>query len=209
MPYSKEHKHQSKTRILQSAEELFCRYGFEHVSITEVMNRAGMTHGAFYAHFESKEELFSLTMLDSFNHKWYARLAKGPFSIKHLTGLVADYLNLKTLNELKPPRPASILVNEINKDRPQIRHLYEEAYERMKALVNKRITALSRLNKLPFGADAAEIEDKGRAILAILVGAMAIARNISSKHEQILILRAAQRQIIAMLGLQEREFVLV
>ena len=49
MPYSTDHKAKSKERILQSATKLFCRYGFEKVSISQVMKLAKMTHGAFYA----------------------------------------------------------------------------------------------------------------------------------------------------------------
>jgi TetR/AcrR family transcriptional repressor of nem operon len=44
-------------RIVQEASRLFRERGFENVSVAEVMKAAGLTHGAFYAHFDSKEEL--------------------------------------------------------------------------------------------------------------------------------------------------------
>ena len=44
-------------RIVQEASRLFRERGFENVSVAEVMKAAGLTHGAFYAHFRSKEEL--------------------------------------------------------------------------------------------------------------------------------------------------------
>ena len=44
-------------RIVKEASRLFRERGFENVSVGEVMNAAGLTHGAFYAHFGSKEEL--------------------------------------------------------------------------------------------------------------------------------------------------------
>ena len=47
-------KHQ---RIVKEASRLFRERGFENVSVGEVMKAAGLTHGAFYAHFGSKEEL--------------------------------------------------------------------------------------------------------------------------------------------------------
>jgi TetR/AcrR family transcriptional regulator, transcriptional repressor for nem operon len=47
-------KHQ---RIVKEASRLFRERGFENVSVGEVMKAAGLTHGAFYAHFASKEEL--------------------------------------------------------------------------------------------------------------------------------------------------------
>ena len=63
MPYAKEHKARSKDLILNSAVELFSRYGFDKVSIGQIMNAAKMTHGAFYANFESKEALYPASFL--------------------------------------------------------------------------------------------------------------------------------------------------
>jgi TetR/AcrR family transcriptional repressor of nem operon len=44
-------------RIVKEASRLFRERGFENVTVGEVMKAAGLTHGAFYAHFRSKEEL--------------------------------------------------------------------------------------------------------------------------------------------------------
>jgi TetR/AcrR family transcriptional regulator, transcriptional repressor for nem operon len=44
-------------RIVKEASRLFRERGFENVSVSEVMKAAGLTHGAFYAHFGSKKEL--------------------------------------------------------------------------------------------------------------------------------------------------------
>jgi TetR/AcrR family transcriptional repressor of nem operon len=44
-------------RIVKEASRLFRERGFENVTVAEVMKAAGLTHGAFYAHFRSKEEL--------------------------------------------------------------------------------------------------------------------------------------------------------
>jgi AcrR family transcriptional regulator len=57
MRYTDEHKEQSRARILEAARQLFRRRGFEGASIDQVMNAAGLTRGAFYAHFDSKEDL--------------------------------------------------------------------------------------------------------------------------------------------------------
>ena len=45
------------SRILQEASRLFRERGFHHVSVSEIMQAAHLTHGAFYAHFQSKEDL--------------------------------------------------------------------------------------------------------------------------------------------------------
>jgi AcrR family transcriptional regulator len=59
MRYNSEHKAKSRERIVEAARQLFRKRGFDGASIDQVMHRAGLTRGAFYAHFESKEQLIS------------------------------------------------------------------------------------------------------------------------------------------------------
>src|ERR1700757_3545780 len=48
----------TRTRFIQSAEKIFARDGFEAAKLEEIAADAGYTRGAFYANFESKEDLF-------------------------------------------------------------------------------------------------------------------------------------------------------
>lgn len=203
MPYTAEHKLKSKERILLSATELFCRFGFDKVSINQVMKLAKMTHGAFYAHFESKEALYKASFLQTLNGSTTGRLAKAPFSIKHLTELASNLLNLRALSEKTRPSPENILFNEIGSDSVEIRQLYEKSYLSILKILEKRITALSKLNKLSFAVNQATIAEKSRTILASLVGAVAIAKSIQSEEERRRILCAAQNQILIILGVGE------
>src|SRR5258707_9596392 len=59
MPYSAKHKHDTRQRILESARRLFNSKGFADVSIGEIMENAGLTHGGFYRHFNDKGELYA------------------------------------------------------------------------------------------------------------------------------------------------------
>ncbi len=69
-------------------------------------------------------------------------------------------------------------------------------------MLERRITALSRLKKLPFKPEPTTVTEKSRSILAAMVGAVAIAKSIPGEEEQQRILDAAQRQILTILGLQ-------
>src|ERR1700761_5228629 len=56
-------RHQERTeltraRLIQSAEKIFARDGFEAAKLEEIASDAGYTRGAFYANFDSKEDLF-------------------------------------------------------------------------------------------------------------------------------------------------------
>lgn len=57
MPLSKEHKAETRDRIVREAAALFRRDGIDGVSVPGLMKEAGLTHGGFYAHFESKDAL--------------------------------------------------------------------------------------------------------------------------------------------------------
>jgi TetR/AcrR family transcriptional repressor of nem operon len=57
MRYPVEETAAKHERIVKEASRLFRERGFQNVSVGEVMKAAGLTHGAFYAHFRSKEEL--------------------------------------------------------------------------------------------------------------------------------------------------------
>jgi AcrR family transcriptional regulator len=59
----KEKQANTRSSLMQSAAQVFAQRGFQHGSIDEVAERAGYTKGAFYANFDSKDELF-LAMLD-------------------------------------------------------------------------------------------------------------------------------------------------
>ena len=193
----------SKIRILASATELFCRYGFEKVSINQVMKLAKLTHGAFYSHFESKEALYKETFREALRRSQASRLIKGPYSIQNLTNLVSGYLNLRDLDQPDSPRPEALLSNDIDSDNIEVKKLYEEAYFALLRLLENRLIALSRLKTAPLRISPEQARNKSRVILAAMIGAIAIAKSITVEKEREAILRAAQDQIFGMLNLDE------
>ncbi len=62
MKVSQEQKAQNRSRILTEAGRLFREKGFDAVSVAEVMQAAGLTHGGFYGHFRSKDDLVAQTI---------------------------------------------------------------------------------------------------------------------------------------------------
>jgi TetR/AcrR family transcriptional repressor of nem operon len=62
MKVSREQMAENRRRILDVASRLFREKGFEAVTVAEVMNAAGLTHGGFYGHFSSKDDLIAQTL---------------------------------------------------------------------------------------------------------------------------------------------------
>src|SRR5687767_14098879 len=57
MRYSPAHKHLTRKRIVDAASQAFRERGVAETGLDEVMRRAGLTHGGFYAHFKDKTQL--------------------------------------------------------------------------------------------------------------------------------------------------------
>ena len=59
MPYPSGHREETRRRIVRSARNLFNRFGFDNVSINQIMAGADLTRGAFYIYFASKSDLYA------------------------------------------------------------------------------------------------------------------------------------------------------
>lgn len=84
MRVSREQVAENRQRILAAASRLFRERGFAEVSVAEVMQAAGLTHGGFYGYFSSKEELIAEALA-------YALAATAPRATD-LEGFAAEYL---------------------------------------------------------------------------------------------------------------------
>lgn len=69
MPWPDEHKAKTRERIIKTAAAAFRRHGIAQIGIADIMREAGLTHGGFYAHFKSKNELLP-KRLDKPSRRW-------------------------------------------------------------------------------------------------------------------------------------------
>src|SRR3981189_58673 len=64
MRYSSEHKHETHARIVKKASVRLREKGAHGIGVADLMKDAGLTHGGFYAHFDSREAL----VIEAFTH---------------------------------------------------------------------------------------------------------------------------------------------
>ena len=167
MPRSKEHKQKSRKNILKNAIRLFSRKGFDKVSIDDVMRHAGMTRGAFYAHFDSKEDLYAHAIRSGPEQsaivKEYFKGARGqPFIEK----MIDDYLSQDHLCGKVSPCPLAFLVTDVANNSVKIRTVYTEVYASLVSLMNKESSTI----------DSKKNDDFMMAVTAMLVGGVAVSR---------------------------------
>jgi len=171
MPYSAEHKQQSREKILQSAIACFTRKGFENTSIDEIMQQAEMTRGAFYAHFSSKSELYQQALLTGARNSQLLMPKPDAISDQEwISCLVKGYLSEHHIQQKTPPCPLAFLVTDVAVSAPEVRQTYTQIFKNM----NKMIHGMAK----PF-SDCEE--EQIYAVTAMLIGAVAIGRALDNK----------------------------
>jgi len=113
-------------RIVKEASRLFRERGFENVSVGEVMKAAGLTHGAFYAHFASKEELQAAAVAygqgvsrDRLQGK--TKWGKGPFA--------DQYLSREHRDNPGDGCTMAALAQEVARSTPELKSIFERGFE--------------------------------------------------------------------------------
>ena len=103
--YGKEHKEATKRRIVEAAGRRFKRDGIDGSGIATLMADAGLTNGAFYAHFDSKDDLVSTTVADQLRTQRETYWNRPDTGVEQL---VREYLSPRTATTpstaVLPPR---------------------------------------------------------------------------------------------------------
>ncbi|BDX01306.1 hypothetical protein MACH16_00540 [Marinomonas pontica] len=185
MPYTPQHKEQTRQRILQAAAKLFCSHGFDRVTLTQIMKKANMTHGALYAHFPGKSSLYEAAMQFATSNAFWARDDKQTENKEtHLKALVARYLSW-TKNDKDHPSPLEFLVTDAAHKEEKVRQAYQACFD---SLVERLATILKKR-----GSEEADV--LAEETVVSLVGTVAIARSFTQPMQRDFIKRAQARII--------------
>lgn len=95
MRYSKEHKDETRKRIVQKAGERFRAEGIDAVGVASLMQSVGLTVGGFYAHFRSKEDLVAQACDEGFSNTTarFRGFSEGKPKGERLLALIDAYLS--------------------------------------------------------------------------------------------------------------------
>jgi TetR/AcrR family transcriptional repressor of nem operon len=159
MKVSREQMAQNRGRILTEAGRLFREKGFDAVSVAEVMKAAGLTHGGFYGHFRSKDDLIA----HAIGH------ATGSQSATDSIGAWIDsYLSAVHRDHPERGCPTAALAGLMRDQAPEARA----------AMAQKLTTQIDSLAQAMAGADPAERHRAAIGSLSAMVGAVILARSI-------------------------------
>ena len=123
MRYPVEQKAETHERIIDAAARSFREHGSEGQGVARLMKEVGLTHGGFYRHFESKEDLYVDAISRAFQEvadKMIAAAAKAPQG-KQLHAIIERYLSLEHREDPGSGCVLSTLAIEIARQRPAVR----------------------------------------------------------------------------------------
>lgn len=169
MKVSRAEAAQNRERIIEVAARLFRERGFEGIGVAELMNFAGLTHGGFYGHFASKEDLMAQAC---------ARALEGSLDALHQ---VAERGGENALSAV-----ASAYLSPAHRDRPgegcALAALGAEAARHgspVRGAFTQGVRSLAdRLTRLLPGKSKRAKRERALAIFASMVGALVLARAV-------------------------------
>ena len=196
MPYSKDHKEATRKKILNSAITLFSTRGFDQVSIDDLMKNAGLTRGAFYAHFESKQAVYAKAIIagakkSRITHKKPENISQNEWTKDLLFG----YLSEDHITQKFSPCPLAFLVTDIANNEEEVKTTYTRMYK----MLNKTIRAqLMQSNK-----GKPPTEEEIFATTAMMIGGVAIGRALNDDKTTKELLASCRNAALNLLKLKE------
>src|SRR3954452_4578734 len=112
MRYPKDQKQTTRQRILEAAGRRFKQDGIDGAGVAAVMSDAGLTNGAFYAHFTSKEDLVAKVLADQLRAQRHSIDAQ-PSNLAGLEAFIRDYLSPDHRDHCADGCPSAALLDEI------------------------------------------------------------------------------------------------
>jgi len=129
MRYPVEETAAKHERIVKEASRLFRERGFDNVSVGEVMKAAGLTHGAFYAHFGSKEELQAAAV--AYGQKVSLQRMQRSKSKKSKGSYADRYLSRWHRDNPDDGCTMAALAQEVARSTPDVKAAFEQGLENM------------------------------------------------------------------------------
>jgi AcrR family transcriptional regulator len=186
MPSKKE---QSRERILRAAARAIRKHGYEGVGVADVMKQAGLTHGGFYAHFESRDALLAAAVdqagaesTENLNRA-LARAKRG----EEVMALVDTYLEDRHVTAAEQGLGCAIAAagSEVPRQQAEVRRAAARRIKELIGFVERQFPEWGK----------AAAHEKAMGIVASMVGALILARAVDDAQLSKAIRKSARELI--------------
>jgi AcrR family transcriptional regulator len=170
MRYSKDHKQATRQRILEAAGRRFKEDGIDGAGVATVMSDAGLTNGAFYAHFASKEDLVANVLADQLRAQRQSVDAH-PSDRGGLEAFIHSYLSPQHRDKCADGCPSAALLDEIARRPAATKQVFTDE------LMGVIDDIASRLD--PTDAEAARTD--ALTLFGLMLGTLQLARALTDR----------------------------
>ena len=189
MRLTKEQAEQNRRLIVETASRMFRLQGLENVAVADVMKESGFTHGGFYNHFKSKDELAGEAVGSAFGHaakNLSEAIASGTDPVKALNAFLAGYLSRAHRDTCTGGCPASAFPVDAARGGKDLQAAFAEGIESYLEIFAARMDG-----------DKREARQRAVALLSGIVGALVLSRAVKKSQPKLSdeLLASARKQI--------------
>ncbi|NTJ43864.1 TetR/AcrR family transcriptional regulator [Agrobacterium larrymoorei] len=187
MKVTKEKAEENRQQVIDTSSRLFREKGFDGVGVNTLMQAAGLTHGAFYKQFQSKDDLIAKATkaaLDQALQRLSSLTEKDKqASLEKAVGL---YLSDQHRNGVADGCAFAALGPDVARHGPEARRVMQHGIEEQLALLESVVETEKNISN----------REEAIATMATMVGAMVLARAVENKALSSEILDAAAKSIL-------------
>ncbi len=193
MRYGKQHKQATRQRILQTAGRRLKRDGIDGSGIATLMADAGLTNGAFYAHFASKQELVATAVADQLRNQRESlgTLAPGRAGVEQY---VREYLSVQHRDNPDDGCPSAALLDEIGRCTQATKRAYTDG---LLAMVDDIAARLAP-------DDPPSARAKTLSVFALMVGTLQLSRALADRQLADAVLEQGIHNALALLDAEQQ-----
>ncbi len=183
---SADEKERSHVRIVKEGAVLLRSQGLENTSLSDVMHAAGLTHGGFYRHFKSKNDLVASAMRLAVKESMSGLEAACGDSerAKALWEYIDIYLSLEHVRNPGAGCPLAALSVDAGRAEPAIRQVAHQETQHVIAVFSRAM-----------GETTEAVGDKAQGLLALLIGTVSLARVSNSDDDAEKLLNSARKAV--------------
>lgn len=177
---------ENRQNVIDVASRLFRQHGFDGIGLKDLMEAAGLTQGAFYKQFESKEDLIaeaSARALESATSRWSDAVTANPKD--PLGAVIGFYLSKGHRKEKMEGCPLVALGADAARQSAEVKASFEAGIREQ----------LSVLGGMLSKTDDEECRSKAMAILSTMIGAVTLSRVVNDPRLAQAILNAAAESV--------------
>lgn len=192
MRYDAEHKQRTRRTLLREAAAAIRESGPDRLGVAQVMAKAGLTHGGFYAHFKSKDDLIAQAVAQAFEERQegFTSCMRERAPAEGLSLFIDRYLSTSHRDHIARGCPLPGLAGNLGRLPATARRRFNAGVERLTKAIAEVLESLGHRDADTLAA----------SVLAELVGAITLARAATAEQSN-KILKSSRDAIKHRLGL--------